>query len=84
MKPILVILLICFALSNGKIIQTTFQSIEDFKAQHPNVELTEMRLDINENKDSRSYSLGARQTGKINYYSIHFRKYMLLVICYCR
>jgi hypothetical protein len=63
MKAFFVILLICFAHSNGKIIQTTFQSIEDFRAQNPNVKLIEMQ--VNDVNDSRSYSLGVRQTGEI-------------------
>jgi len=59
---VLLLTLISFAACN---VIKVFNSIEDFKAKNPEVKLIELEAVDHDLTDSRSYTLGARQTGDI-------------------
>lgn len=50
--------------ANSKVI-TVYKNIEEFTVLHPDVKLVQLIAEDHEVDGSRSYSLGARQTGKI-------------------
>lgn len=52
--------------ASPKLITTTYRSIAEFRAMNPNVQLIQMDTYVDAVKDSRSYTLGARQTGEIS------------------
>lgn len=58
-------LLFLASLSSADIPVTVYDSLEQFKETHPGVELIEMDAYDHQVDASRSYSVGARQTGKI-------------------
>lgn len=57
-------LLLLASFSSAKIAVTVFNSIEEFKVTNPKAKLIEMDLYVHQLDDSRSYTAGARQTGK--------------------
>lgn len=57
-------LLLFVTFSTGKLISKVYNSIDEFKAKNPGVKLIKMDVFDHELDGSRTYSLGARQTGK--------------------
>lgn len=57
-------LLLLVTISTGHVVSKIYNSIEEFKAKHPDVKTIKMTAEDHELDGSRSYSLGARQTGK--------------------
>lgn len=64
MKLIAAFTILLFVASSSASVIKVYRSIDEFKALYPDAELIEMDMMEHELDDSRSYSIGRRQTGK--------------------
>lgn len=83
MKAFLAILLVSVVtLTTSEIVSTVYNSLEEFKAINPDAKIIKMTAQDHAVDGSRSYALGARQTGRENKGKL--LHYLMEFICFRR